>query len=183
MKSKNTQKSALFALRAVLAFVLLGVLCAALYWWGYSSYPDVAEWIQPGHHEALVYDGATYYRVGAIGKRGLTEKKYPRHKMLGEVRDDGLPMYTEPVTEPETEPDEELLPEDETWEETEPVTELESVIPPKGAALFEQKKHVYVVYSVKDMSEYLLVLETDGKYYLYHREGADNPLAPETEAE
>lgn len=178
MPNETKPKSALFALRAVIAFVLLGMLLAVLYWWGFHSYRDVAEWAEPGNHDALVYDGETYYRSGVIGKRGLTLKKYPIDQILGEVKDDGIPVTTEPVTLPETE--EETDPVDtETAEETEPVTELESVIPPPGASLFDEKKHAYVLYSVKDSEEFLLLLDKDGEYYLFYREGTQDPLAPD----
>ena len=54
------------------------------------------------------------------------------------------------------------------------------MIPPSGAELFEDKKHAYILYSVKDMEDFLLLLDADGEYYLYYREGAQNPLAPDT---
>ena len=181
------QKRALFTLRAVIAFVILGILLAVLYWWGFRSYPDVAEWVTPGDHSAFVYQDETYYLSGVIGKRGLTLKKYPIDKMIGQVKDDGVPVTTEPVTtvEPETDAP---LPPDETdeWEdyETEPTEEtetaIESVVPPFGADLFEEKEHAYVLYSVEDQSDFLLLLGEDGEYYLYYREGVRDPLAPET---
>ena len=181
------QKRALFALRAVIAFVILGILLTVLYWWGFRSYPDVAEWVTPGDHSAFVYQDETYYLSGVIGKRGLTLKKYPIDKMIGQVKDDGVPVTTEPVTtvEPETDAP---LPPDETdeWEdyETEPPEEtetaIESVVPPFGADLFEEKEHAYVLYSVEDQSDFLLLLGEDGEYYLYYREGVRDPLAPET---
>ena len=185
--ARPKQKRALFALRAVIAFVILGILLAVLYWWGFRSYPDVAEWVTPGDHSAFVYQDETYYLSGVIGKRGLTLKKYPIDKMIGQVKDDGVPVTTEPVTtvEPETDAP---LPPDETdeWEdyETEPTEEtetaIESVVPPFGADLFEDKEHAYVLYSVEDESDFLLLLGEDGEYYLYYREGVRDPLAPET---
>ncbi|MBQ9151834.1 MAG: hypothetical protein IJX72_06255 [Clostridia bacterium] len=184
MSTETKQKRALFALRAIIAFVLLGVLLAILYWWGFHSYRDVAEWVEPGNHDAFVYEGETYYLSGVIGKRGLTLKKYPIDKIVGQIKDDGTPVTTEPVTLPETETVEETDPIDaETLEETEPVTELESVIPPAGAALFEEDKHAYILYSVEDNEDFLLLLEADGEYYLYYREGAKDPLAPDTTEE
>ena len=180
MSNETKQKPALFALRAVIAFVLLGLLLAVLYWWGYHSYRDVAEWAEPGNHDAFVYDGETYYRSGVIGKRGLTLKKYPIDKIVGEVKDDGIPVTTEAGTLPETETIEDTDPVDtETVEETEPVTEPESVIPPPGAELFDEQKHVYILYSVKDNEDFLLLLDTDGEYYLFYREGVKDPLAPD----
>ena len=164
---EQKQKAPFFVLRAVIAFVLLGLLCGVLYWWGYHGYGKTAAWIEPGHHEAFVLKDVTYYRVGQIGKGGLTDKKYPKDAIVGYVKDDGLPMVTEPVTEAETEEADEDYEDTETAEETEPVTEPVTVIPPKGAELFEEGKHAFVIYSVKDTEEYLLLLESDGKYYLY----------------
>lgn len=186
---KAKQRRALFALRAVIAFVILGILLAVLYWWGFHSYPDVAEWVTPGDHSAFVYQDETYYLSGVIGKRGLTLKKYPIDKMVGQIKDDGTPVITEPVTTvaPETE---ESLPPDETdeWEdyETEPPEEtetaIESVELPFGAGLFAEGDHAYVLYSVEDNENYLLLLCEDGEYYLYYKEGTKDPLAPaETE--
>ena len=59
----------------------------------------------------------------------------------------------------------------------------ESVVPPVGAGLFSDKAHAYILYSVKDMTDYLLLLEEDGEYYLYYREGAQDPLAPDSDDE
>ena len=103
MSTETKQKRALFALRAIIAFVLLGVLLAILYWWGFHSYRDVAEWVEPGNHDAFVYEGETYYLSGVIGKRGLTLKKYPIDKIVGQIKDDGTPVTTEPVTTETTE--------------------------------------------------------------------------------
>ena len=163
-------KRALFALRAVIAFVLLGLLMAGLYYFAFNGYRTVAEWGEPGDHSTLIYEEETYELVGVIGKKGLNLKKYPIDKILGQVRDDGLPKLTETEELTETEPPEdepEETPEGETTEEeTEPVT----VIPPKGAELFESNRdHAYVLYSVQDQEDYLLVLEPDGEYYLYCR--------------
>lgn len=168
-------KPALFALRAVIAFLLLGVLLGVLYWWGYNAYPSVAEWVTPGDHSAFVYEGETYYRSGVIGKKGLTLKKYPIEEILGKVKDDGVP-----VTEPETTEEEMTVPppypqEPETFEEE---SLPESVEPPFGAELFDRKDHAYILYSVKEKPDFLLLLEADGEYYLYYREGTHNPLAP-----
>ena len=164
---EQKQKAPLFMLRAVIAFVLLCLLCGVLYWWGYHGYGKTAEWIEPGHHEAFVLDGVTYYRVGQIGKKGLTEKKYARDAIVGYVADDGLPMVTEPVTEPVTDEADDEYADTETGEETELITEPVTVIPPKGAELFGEDRHTFVIYSVKDMDDCLLLLESDGNYYLY----------------
>ena len=183
---KPKQKRALFALRAAIAFVLLGMLLAVLYWWGFNSYRDVAEWVTPGDHSAFVYDGETYYLSGVIGKRGLTLKKYPIDKIVGQVKDDGVPVITEPVTTAESETEEPLSP-DETYEEdleteaaVETETAIESVVPPFGAGLFAEKDHAYVLYSVEDNDDFLLLLGDDGQYYLYYREGVKDPLASDS---
>ena len=166
-------KYAFLTLRAILAFLLLGLLLAVLYHFAFGAYREVAEWGEPGNHDTLIYEGDTYTLVGVLGKKGLTEKKYPIDKIVGQVRDDGLPKLTEPVTEAPTEAPAEPL-ETEEGEETEPETETETeavtVIPPKGAEFFEsQRDHAYILYSVEDKEDYLLVLEPDGQYYLYQR--------------
>ena len=161
---QSKQKPAYFTLRAVVAFVVLGVLLGVLYWFGFNGYRKVAEWGAPGDHNTLIYEGDTYELQGMLGKSGLTAKKYPIDKVLGQVRDDGLPKLTE--TESEEEPEE---PDPaETDPDAESETEAVTVIPPKGAEYFEsQPEHTYVLYSVKDMEDHLLVLEPDGEYYLY----------------
>ena len=184
------QKHALFVLRAVIAFVILGMLLAVLYWWGFNSYRDVAEWVTPGDHSAFIYDGETYYLSGVIGKRGLTLKKYPIDKIIGQVKDDGVPVVTEPVTTEVSETEEPLSPDEtdewedyETEEGIETETAIESVELPFGADLFDTDKHTYVLYSVKDNENYLLLLGEDGEYYLYYKEGAKDPLAPDSDDE
>lgn len=164
-------KRALFILRAVIAFVLIGVLLAVLYQVAFKSYSTVAEWGEPGNHDTLIYDGETYALVGVLGKNGLNLKKYPIDEIIGKVHDDGLPKLTEAETTAETAPEEPEPPETEEGE-TLPETETEAVtvIPPKGAELFESMRdHAYILYRVKDQEDYLLVLEPDGEYYLYRR--------------
>ena len=171
-----TNRSLILILRAVCAFVLLGALIALLYWWGYNSYQDVAEWVEPGNHDALIYNGETYYLSGQIGKKGLSKSKYPIDRVLGQVKDDGVPVTTEPVTTAEAETKEEPWPE-ETQFEDETETELESVVPPAGAELFSNSKHAYILYSVEKNEQYLILLETDGQYDLYYNEAVSDPLA------
>ena len=167
---QTKQKPAYFTLRAIIAFVVLGILLGVLYWFGFNGYREVAEWGAPGDHSTLVYEGETYEMLGVLGKGGLTTKKYAIDKVLGQVRDDGLPKLTE--TEADTEDEEWDEPEEidptDTDTETEPETEPVTVIPPKGAEYFvSQPDHAYVLYAVKDMEDHLLVLEPDGEYYLY----------------
>ncbi len=159
--SITTQQSrpAYFALRAVGAFLLFAALMALLYVWGYYSYPSVAEWTEAGNHDALVYKEETYLLCGQIGKRGLTERKYPVDKILGKVRDDGVPVITEAAT---------LPPDAEEGETVKP-------IPPDGTPTLA-RDHAYVLYSVEKEEDLLLVLEKNGKYFLYYREGTPNPL-------
>lgn len=153
------QKPAFFVLRAVIAFVLLFALIAGLYLVGFRSWQDVAEWGEDSNHTVLIYEDEVYTLVGVLGKKGLTEKKYPIDRVLGEVRDDGSVMTTEEVTLPaETEEGETL-----------------KVTPPDGTPTLPHE-HTYILYSVEDQEDYLLVLEKDGKYYLYQR-------TEETEAE
>ena len=153
------QKPAFFILRAVIAFVLLFALIAGLYLVGFRSYREVAEWGENSDHTILTYKEETYILEGQIGKKGLTLKKYPIDKVLGQVRDDGSVMTTEEITFPEETEEGETL----------------KVTPPDGTPTLPHE-HTYILYSVKDMEDYLLVLEKDGEYYLYQK-------AVETEAE
>ncbi len=169
-------KRAFFAIRAIGATVLLALLLGVVYLAGYRGYPTVAEWAEPGDHSAFVYNEETYYLAGAIGKRGLTEKNYPIDKLIGKVHDDGIPTReteteTEPATEPETYPEVTIWPiETDDPSETEVVTK-----PPKNADPTLARDHAYVLYSVENKEEFLLLLGEDGKLYVYYREGTDNP--------
>ena len=173
----------LWTLRILLVFAVLASFLVILYRFGYRAYRENAQWVEEGNHDALIYEGETYYLAGKLGQKGLSKSKYPVDKLLGQVRDDGDPVTTEPVTtaepetteEPETEEPED--PEDtETEEETDPP--VESVKPPVGAELFENEMHTYVFYSVEKKEDFLLVLERDGSFYVYYREGTENPVAP-----
>ena len=174
-KSLHTRN--LWLLRAAGAFILLAGVITILYWVGYNAYAEVAEWATPGSHEALIYEGETYYFSGQIGKKGLTKAKYPIDELLGQVKDDGVPVTTEPVTTSAPETEEAPPEETDTDEETEVIETLpESVIPPMGADLFTEGDHAYVLYSVKDKPEFLIVFEKDGEMYLYYREDVENPV-------
>ena len=146
------QKPAFFILRAVVAFVLLFALIAGLYLVGFRSWREVAEWGENSDHTALIYKEETYLLTGQIGKKGLTLKKYPIDKVLGQVRDDGSVMTTEEITFPEETEEGETL----------------KVTPPDGTPTLPHG-HTYILYSVKDQEDYLLVLEKDGEYYLYQK--------------
>lgn len=146
------QKPAFFLLRAVVAFVLLFALIAGLYLVGFRSWREVAEWGENSDHTALIYKEETYLLTGQIGKKGLTLKKYPIDKVLGQVRDDGSVMTTEEITFPEETEEGETL----------------KVTPPDGTPTLPHE-HTYILYSVKDQEDYLLVLEKDGEYYLYQK--------------
>ena len=146
------QKPAFFILRAVVAFVLLFALIAGLYLVGFRSWREVAEWGENSDHTALIYKEETYLLTGQIGKKGLNLKKYPIDKVLGQIRDDGSVMTTEEITFPEETEEGETL----------------KVTPPDGTPTLPHE-HTYILYSVKDQEDYLLVLEKDGEYYLYQK--------------
>lgn len=156
-------KKAYFILRAILAFVLLIALIAGLYLVGFRSWREVAAWGEDSNHEILIYEEETYVLIGQIGKKGLNLKKYPIHKVLGQVEKDGTLMTTAEAT----------LPPDAEEGETVKVT------PPDGTPTVPHE-HTYIVYSVKDMDGYLLVLEDNGEYYLYQK--ASETETAETEA-
>ena len=163
-QTKQTkQKPAFFLLRAVIAFVLLFALIAGLYLIAFRSFRKVAEWEEGSDHTVLVYKDETYVLTGQIGKKGLNLKKYPIHKVLGQVEKDGTLMTTA----------QETLPPDTEEDETVKVT------PPDGTPTVPHE-HTYIVYSVKDQEDYLLVLEDNGEYYLYQK--ASETETAETEA-
>ena len=157
------QKPAFFILRAVVAFVLLFALIAGLYLVGFRSWREVAEWGENSDHTALIYKEETYLLTGQIGKKGLTLKKYPIDKVLGQVRDDGSVMTTEEITFPEETEEGETL----------------KVTPPDCTPTLPHE-HTYILYSVKDQEDYLLVLELDGEYYLYQKASETETVEEET---
>jgi len=157
------QKRALFTLRAIIAFVLLMALIAGLYLVGFRSWRKVAQWGENSNHEVLIYEEETYVLVGQLGKKGLNLKKYPIDKVLGQVEQDGTLMTTA----------EETLPTDTEEGETVKVT------PPDGTPTVPHE-HTYIVYSVKDQEDYLLVLELDGEYYLYQKASETETVEEET---
>ena len=182
MQTEQKQKSARFALRAVGMFAILALVAAALYWWGYNGYATVGEWTQPGDHASFVYKGETYYRSGVWGEGKLSEKNYPRDDLLGKIKNDGeltsteLPETTVPDPEAETAPDGEgttAVGGADSATETESYREL-----PSKVVDLVNGPHTCLVYKVKNTDEFLIVWESDGAYYLYYREGTDNPLAP-----
>ena len=141
------QKKAFFTLRAIIAFVLLMALIVGIYLVGFRSWRKVAEWGEDSNHEILIYEEEAYVLVGQLGKKGLNLKKYPIDKVLGQVEKDGTLMTTA----------EETLPPDAEEGETVKVT------PPDGTPTV-LREHTYIVYSVEDQEDYLLVLELDGEY-------------------
>ena len=157
------QKKAYFIPRAIIAFALLMALIVGLYHLGFRSWREVAQWGEDSNHEILIYEEETYVLIGQIGKKGLNLKKYPIHKVLGQVEKDGTLMTTA----------EETLPADTEEGETVKVT------PPDGTPTVHHE-HTYIVYSVKDQEDYLLVLEDNGEYYLYQK--ASETETVETEA-
>lgn len=144
-----------FTLRAILAFVILGVLMVGIYFVGFHSWREVAEWGENSNHEVIIYDEDTYVLVGVIvdnEKEALSLKNYPIHKVVGQVKQDGTLMTTAEET---LSPD---APEGETLETT----------PPDGTPTLP-REHAYIVYAVKNKKDYLIVLEKDGEYYLYQK--------------
>lgn len=146
------QKPAFFLLRAIVAFILLFALIVGIYLVGFRSWREVAVWGEGSNHEVILYEDETYELEGIIGKKGLTLKKYPIHKVLGCVEDDGTVMTTEEPT----------LPADTEEGETVKVT------PPDGTPTIPTE-HTYILYSVQDQEDYLLVLGEDGQHYLYRK--------------
>ena len=162
---KNKSRPALLALRAVIAFLLLGALIAVLYWVGYDAYPDVAEWSEPGYRDVLIMDGETYRLDGRANTT-----KYPLGELLGEVKDDGVPEVTETETEAPTEEEPEDVTDDLLMDTVPEVTEEETPTYeelPAEVVSFMKGDHAYLVYSVDKQEDKLLVYYPDGKYYLY----------------
>ena len=157
------QKKAYFIPRAILAFALLMALIVGLYHLGFRSWREVARWGEDSNHEILIYEEETYVLVGQLGKKGLNLNKYPIHKVLGQVEKDGTLMTTA----------EETLPADTEEGETVKVT------PPDGTPTVHHE-HTYIVYSVKDQEDYLLVLEDNGEYYLYQKASETETVEEET---
>ncbi len=164
--AKSKFENLFFALRVLLAVVLLGGLIVGIYLVAYQGYPTVAEWVRPGSHDAFVMDGVTYRSVGELGKGGWKEKDYPIDKSIGRVADDGTATETDP---PET------LPPDAESGETVKTT------PPDGTPDLA-RDHAYVIYSVKNQENAVILLESTGKKVLYWKESAswtktDDPSA------
>lgn len=154
------QKPAFFVLRAVIAFVLLAALIAGLYLAAFRAWPDVAEWEAGSDRTVLTYKGDTYALVGVRGEGKLTVKNYPIDKILGEVKDSDEGEATAEETVPETVPEtEETLPDTEEDETLAP--------PPPDGTPTVPHEHSYILYSVEDKEDYLLVLWEDGEYYVY----------------
>ena len=152
MEQQNQTKRGFLTLRAIMAFLILAALILGIYLLGFRSWREVAQWGENSNHEVLIYKEETYELVGVIGSKGLTKDKYPIHKVVGQVKQDGTFMTTAEETLP---PD---APEGETLETT----------PPDGTPTVPHE-HTYIVYAVKNMEDYLIVLEKDGEYYLYQK--------------
>ena len=152
MDQQNQTKRGFLTLRAIMAFLILAALIVGIYLVGFRSWREVAQWGENSNHEVLIYKEETYELVGVIGSKGLTKDKYPIHKVVGQVKQDGTLMTTA----------EETLPPDAEEGETLKVT------PPDGTPTVPHE-HTYIVYAVKDKEDYLLVLEADGEYYLYQK--------------
>ncbi len=155
MATETKQKRSFFLLRAVLAFVLMAALIAGVYFVAYRGHPARAEWVQKGSHDAFVYEGDTYRRIGILGKNGLNSKKYPIGEAVGRVNDDGTPIETEALT----------LPPDAESGET-----VKRPRPDGDPTL--ARDHSYILYTVEKIDNMLLLFESDGTYALYYREVA-----------
>ncbi len=166
----TTRKSLFLLLRIVIAFVLLAALLVGLYVFAYRAYPTVGTWTEEGNHRSFVYEGTVYRLVSKRGGTGYSEKNYPFGEQLGRVASDGHVAGDEhQETEPAT------LPPDATPGETAKVT------PPDGTPSME-RDHAYVLYTVKDKAHILMLLGTDGKYYIYYPEIATWQTPGEHEA-
>lgn len=163
---ENTkQKIPFFTLRALLAFVVLALILVGIYLWGFRSYAVVAEWVKPGSHDALMYEGELYQCVGPLTEKGrYTFSKYPMDAIVGKVYDDGTPVVTEAPT----------LPPDAESGET-----VELIPPYRDPSL--AREHPFVLYSVKNKENILILLESDDQYSLYFRVCAEWS-APESDA-
>ena len=152
MDQQNQTKRGFLTLRAIMAFLILAALIVGIYLVGFRSWREVAQWGENSNHEVLIYKEETYELVGVIGSKGLTKDKYPIHKVVGQVKQDGTLMTTAEETLPPDAPEGETL----------------KVTPPDGTPTVPHE-HTYIVYAVKDKEDYLLVLEADGEYYLYQK--------------
>ncbi len=161
MDQQNRPKRAGFLPRAILAFLFLGILLLGIYAAVYRGYPAVGKWDPYSDHDAFTYDGATWRCVGVIGKNGLTLSKYPIGDCVGRLADDGRLAGDDhgetsaPTLSPNAEPGETARP-----------------IRPDGDPTLE-RDHAYVLYSVKEKDNMLLLLDTDGEYYLYYPDVAE----------
>ena len=131
MESKTKRAHLFFALRVVIATLLLVGIIAGIYWVAFRSYATVAEWKDSDSHEVLVMDGERYRWVGVLGKDGLNASDFAINDTVGSVKDD------------------------------ETVTQGSSSL---------AREHTYVLYSVKNQTNALLLLEPDGSHSLYFRE-------------
>lgn len=131
MESKTKRTYLFFALRVIIATVLLAGIIVGIYWVAFRSYSTVAEWKYPDNREVLVMDGEHYRLVGVLGKNGLNASDFAINKTIGRVKDD------------------------------ETVTQGSSSL---------AREHTYVLYSVKNQTNALLLLEPDGSHSLYFRE-------------
>ena len=131
MESKTKRTYLFFALRVIIATLLLAGIIASIYWAAFRSYSTVAEWKNADSHDVLIMDGEHYRLVGALGQDGLTASDFAINKTIGCVKDD------------------------------ETVTQGSSSL---------AREHTYVLYSVKNQTNALLLLEPDGSHSLYFRE-------------
>ena len=88
MENTTKRSNLCFALRIVIATVLLVGVIVGIWWAAYRSYPAVAEWKYSDSHEALLIDGACYRRVGILGQNGINVSDFTIDDTVGRVDDD-----------------------------------------------------------------------------------------------
>ena len=88
MENTTKRSNLCFALRIVIATVLLVGVIVGIWWAAYRSYPAVAEWQNSDSHEVLVMDGERYRRVGTLGQEGLNASDFAIDDTVGRVASD-----------------------------------------------------------------------------------------------
>lgn len=78
-------KKAHFLPRALILFLVFLAMGVGILRFSTHHYKNIADWVEPDSAEALLYEGETYHLAGEIGESGLSSKKFPTDKILGEV--------------------------------------------------------------------------------------------------
>ena len=140
-QKQTTQKPVNFTRRAILAFVILGALMAGIYLVGFRSWREVARWGENSNHELLIYDDETYTLVGVVEDNEKANLSLKNYP-IHKVLGQVVQDGTLMTDAEET-----------TLDGTPTVPH----------------EHTYIVYAVKNMKDYLIVLEKNGEYYLYQK--------------